>query len=1540
MKALFDIGATNSNYMGKPFYDKHREIFSEYKLPTPNTEVDLGGHLTTPVLACIEIPISISFEDQTIHHKVRFSIFDSTQEVILGFHTLLGPFKPITLAFYNHLGHLIALDAKSDTAKASRAYQSHSVGKLIESLHAQTIILRTSEADACETALSDLTSAVGGLQRIQQTIDNPKEHLASLLDKNLPTPSTGTANPPPDSEEDLIAGTIYKPFKWASGTDSSESEIIPPYDFLDPLSAEIAETMSLPDVLELYAVKSNLPFNKQLVERELQKTSERDAYIGPSKGRLPESWWQDRVITSKALQHAAYLKRKEEWIELRYDMLKDVPDHERAKWIEIINDPKTESAFTTEKHGHFEIPERSLKLKPGFSGVLKQRARNVPPPLREKTARTLQFYLDSHMFVKGHSNTLSPIVVVSKGEQNSMVRICGDYTLLNNYLEPVQTPIADVRDFTKFYLTYKDNEDFLFYEFDVRNAFHKIPLDEASRRLTALTTPAGVLIPEGLSEGIQCASAIFNQCLFSLVADLEWCFAIQDGLIFTAKSHDEGRERFRQLIDLCNDRGITLHVKKSKIAAKAVDFFGYKLGKDGWCVDDAKVETISKVQMPNTKSEMRSFLGAMNFAGPFIENFANLRAPLDNFTRKDFEVTPEAIESLRPAFETMKRAIQHAVKLQYPRYEDTRERFIIRTDASDIGCGAVLLQEMLNPHNADAPMKLRPIAFAHEKFSGAQLNWPTVKQEAYALVHGLKTFHHYIMDWPILAQVDHRNLLYLEKLNSEAILQRWACYISTFNIVVEHLPGAENQTADMFSRQLTLASLVETSRIPAYAKEIAEFCDISVHEAKQLCAPEWIGDWMIGPGTAECVGADSTEPMCRNSMPAGLPLSTLSAYNSQLFASNTRTRKGSKRGVTNQLQIAQAEAAARAGTADETHQVISQEEEGQEQFEVVEERQPESIEEAFKFIHEIQGLHVGYRRTHRLLQVRFPHIPISMRQVHHLVDSCPTCCKLREPLDKLRAKTDVIKVAHPFSCLTADLLTLPLDSEGNNYLLVLTNMFTKFRVLIPQKDKSAESFKRALLQYAAYFPLPSVLRTDAGSDYTSATVAEVCDALGLRHIVTIVGRPQASGAERGVGIAKELIMALCHDQSVAHEWSKPENLAPVAYVCNSFSEEHGMSPRALMFGSTAEIFSAFPDLMAEADQEYKSEFLQRLDKRLRDCRAKAHDAIIARQDKRARQGADLHTLYAAGDFVYVKRQSKWRAHKLMLNYSGPFEVVDQIGGIIHLRDPLEDDEFTAHVDTVAMAPVRDKDEACNILAKERREFRISEITAHEGTTRKISQLIFTVKFEDGESCVLPHRDVAKTEALALYVKKTPILHALLKSKEESRSWTDDKKSMTYPELAAKYDLPRAPSANPSYNTIVYLALEGMIGEDPEGLVIPSMEATKLPTSPGTTYYIPVYARKNNKRSLNIAICPSWTDRRFYHMDLSPETVQNYVRSADHLFSGAKVLSPMTYKEHVVPCLNIPTTGQLRLPTSALDLQSSIKSLPEAVVYSTTLEVQV
>ena len=46
-----------------------------------------------------------------------------------------------------------------------------------------------------------------------------------------------------------------------------------------------------------------------------------------------------------------------------------------------------------------------------------------------------------------------------------------------------------------------------------------------------------------------------------------------------------------------------------------------------------------------------------------------------------------------------------------------------------------------------------------------------------------------------------------------------------------------------------------------------------------------------------------------------------------------------------------------------------------------------------------------------------------------------------------------------------------------------------------------------------------------------------------------------------------------------------------------------------------------------------------------------------------------------------------------MNYRGTFEVVDHLGGNIYLRDPLEGDDFTSHVDTVALAPGRDKEDA-------------------------------------------------------------------------------------------------------------------------------------------------------------------------------------------------------------------------------------------------------
>jgi len=108
---------------------------------------------------------------------------------------------------------------------------------------------------------------------------------------------------------------------------------------------------------------------------------------------------------------------------------------------------------------------------------------------------------------------------------------------------------------------------------------------------------------------------------------------------------------------------------------------------------------------PRTLKQLRAFLGLANFYRKYVPNFAIIAAPLIDATRK---CSPNDIpwnEARDQAFQELKKRISSLVIL---RLLDVSQPFILQTDASHLGVGAVLLQE-------DNTGEKRPIAFASRK---------------------------------------------------------------------------------------------------------------------------------------------------------------------------------------------------------------------------------------------------------------------------------------------------------------------------------------------------------------------------------------------------------------------------------------------------------------------------------------------------------------------------------------------------------------------------------------------------------------------------------------------------------------------------------------------------------------------------------------------------------------------------------------------------------------------------------------------------------
>ena len=105
-------------------------------------------------------------------------------------------------------------------------------------------------------------------------------------------------------------------------------------------------------------------------------------------------------------------------------------------------------------------------------------------------------------------------------------------------------------------------------------------------------------------------------------------------------------------------------------------------------------------------------------------------------------------EEQQHAFDTLKQALVSAPILVHP---DPSKPYTLYTDASNHAIGAILVQK-------DEQGFEKVIAYLSHKLSGAQLRWPTIEKEAFAVVYALKKFHCYLWGATFEIHTDHKPL--------------------------------------------------------------------------------------------------------------------------------------------------------------------------------------------------------------------------------------------------------------------------------------------------------------------------------------------------------------------------------------------------------------------------------------------------------------------------------------------------------------------------------------------------------------------------------------------------------------------------------------------------------------------------------------------------------------------------------------------------------------------------------------------------------------
>ncbi|GBG63007.1 hypothetical protein CBR_g34706 [Chara braunii] len=173
----------------------------------------------------------------------------------------------------------------------------------------------------------------------------------------------------------------------------------------------------------------------------------------------------------------------------------------------------------------------------------------------------------------------------------------------------------------------------------------------------------------------------------------------------------------------------------------------------------------------------------------FVKNYSTVASPLTNLTRLD---TPwDWSDECEGAFKRLKHALMNHEVLMVP---DPQKPFIVTTDASQYGIGAVLVQQ--------DGKKLRPIEYMSKKMPSKKLTKSTYERELYALYKALVHWRHFLLGRFFYLRTDHQTLKWTktQPALSDAF-KRWIEVIDQYDFKLEYLKGEYNKLANALSRR-------------------------------------------------------------------------------------------------------------------------------------------------------------------------------------------------------------------------------------------------------------------------------------------------------------------------------------------------------------------------------------------------------------------------------------------------------------------------------------------------------------------------------------------------------------------------------------------------------------------------------------------------------------------------------------------------------------------------------------------------------------------
>ena len=934
--------------------------------------------------------------------------------------------------------------------------------------------------------------------------------------------------------------------------------------------------------------------------------------------------------------------------------------------IDCTEEEREQLAALLRKHaGLFASTENDL----GYADQVKHRIRmqddtpvnlpyrRIPPSQYDEVRDHIKTLLQKRVIRESCSPYASPIVVVRK--KDGSLRLCVDYRKLNQKTVKDAYPLPRIEESWDALKGAK-----YFTTLDLAAGYHQVAMDEKDRAKTAFTTPFGLYEYERMPFGLCNAPATFQRLMQATMSDLifQIMLVYLDDILVYGKTFSEHLARVDKVFCRLKEAGLKLKPSKCAFLQREVTYLGHRVSAKGISTDPEKVTVVQQWPTPKSMRHLRSFLGFCSYYRRFVPSFAQQASHLHNLVnecssemKRTSKLDPPFEARWQPCHDEAFAQLKHRlVSSPILGYADYKLPFIVETDASHEGLGAVLsqVQEGKPRVIAYASRRLRPPEKNYESYSSMKLELLALKWAV------TEKFRGYLLGQEFIVYTDNNPLKYLDNAKLGAVEQRWAAQLAMFNYSIKYRPGKENMNADALSR---MPGTVETEVSGTTSVPRTTRVPVSVMQAVHRSGDTALSSEVTTEGAATPVlpgyTQDELRKMQRNDAyikqfmmywPNNLPSAEERANESP------RTLALLKQGCHIQELdglLYRVVDDPREGTL---HQLLL----------------PEVLRDrVLKMSHDDMG-HQGVERTVKLIRRR-AYWPQMYQDIEHHVKSCQRCAISKAPQPKIRPPMRSLLATKPLEIVAVDFTLLDRSSDGYENVLVMTDVFTKFSVAVPTRDQTALTTAKVLVQeWFLKYGVPNRLHSDQGRNFESHLVQELCSLYQVKKSRTTAYHPQGNGqCERFNRTLHDLLRSLPPEKK--RHW--PKHLSELVFAYNTTPHSStGYSPYFLMFGRNPHLpLDSLLGEIEEAPHENLEEWLATHQERLRDAYQHAGDNLhAAAEERKTHAPCPNATELTRGTRVYLRNHHLGR-HKIQDVWgSVVHQVTEYLGNGVYIIEPL------------------------------------------------------------------------------------------------------------------------------------------------------------------------------------------------------------------------------------------------------------------------------